>query len=217
MREKLGKFWRAPLFTKAHWIGTVYYRAKGALVYRHFFARFGKGSLIRKPLLILNPAHIWIGDRVSIRQGARLEVIRTSERRIPELRVGDDTSMEQNAHICCHNRVVIGNRVAISANCCILDVQHPYLDVNDPLKILDRVADDDASVEIGDDSLLGYGSVILPNVVIGRNVVIGSNSVVASDIPDFCVAAGNPAKVIKRYDSSIGSWIRVRDNSLAAV
>lgn len=217
MQGKLRKFWRAPLFNKAHWIGSAYYKLKGALFYRWFFANFGRGSLIRKPLMIFNPAHIWIGDRVSIREGARLEVIRISDSRIPELRIGDDSSIEQNAHISCHNRIEIGKRVAVSANCCILDVRHPYQDVNDAAKILDRVADDDAVVQIGDDSLLGYGAVVLPNVVIGKNVVIGSNSVVTSNIPDFSVAAGNPARVIKRYDSFTRTWVRVRDSSLAAV
>ena len=53
-------------------------------------------------------------------------------------------------------------------------------------------------MRIGDGSWLGYGTVVLPGATIGRHVVIGANSVVRGEIPDFCVAAGNPAKVISR-------------------
>jgi acetyltransferase-like isoleucine patch superfamily enzyme len=52
-------------------------------------------------------------------------------------------------------------------------------------------------VRIGDGSWLGYGTVVLPGTTIGRHVVIGANSVVRGEIPDFCVAAGNPARVIR--------------------
>ena len=52
-------------------------------------------------------------------------------------------------------------------------------------------------MRIGDGSWLGYGTVVLPGPTIGRHVVIGANSVVRGDIPDYCVAAGSPAKVIR--------------------
>ena len=53
-------------------------------------------------------------------------------------------------------------------------------------------------MRIGDGSWLGHGTVVLPGTTIGRHVVIGANSVVRGDIPDFTIAAGNPAKVITR-------------------
>lgn len=54
------------------------------------------------------------------------------------------------------------------------------------------------SVSIGDSCWSGEKSVILPGVAIGKHVVIGASSVVTKDIPDYCVAVGNPAKIIKR-------------------
>ena len=50
---------------------------------------------------------------------------------------------------------------------------------------------------IGDDVLLGANVVVIGGIHIGNNVKIGAGSVVVKDIPDNCVAAGNPAKVIK--------------------
>ncbi len=61
--------------------------------------------------------------------------------------------------------------------------------------------------EIGDGSFIGFGSVILPNVRIGVQVVIGANSVVTADIPDYSVAAGSPAIVLKRYDWEKQAWV----------
>lgn len=52
-------------------------------------------------------------------------------------------------------------------------------------------------ITVGDNVFIGYGSIILPGVTIGSNVVIGAGSVVSKDIPDNCVAAGIPARVIK--------------------
>lgn len=51
-------------------------------------------------------------------------------------------------------------------------------------------------VTIGESTFIGINSVILPNVNIGNNVIIGANSVVTKNIPDNCVAVGNPAKII---------------------
>jgi acetyltransferase-like isoleucine patch superfamily enzyme len=65
------------------------------------------------------------------------------------------------------------------------------------VKVGDAIVDEDSFVEIQDDVFLGFGTVVLPNVVIGRGAVIGANSVVATDIPPFTVAAGAPAKVIR--------------------
>jgi maltose O-acetyltransferase len=52
-------------------------------------------------------------------------------------------------------------------------------------------------VQIGRETFIGACSVILPGVTIGSNVIIGAGSVVTHDIPDNCVAVGNPARVIE--------------------
>jgi acetyltransferase-like isoleucine patch superfamily enzyme len=96
-----------------------------------------------------------------------------------------------------------------------VDVSHPFGDVNETTKIGARIKDEDSFVEIGDGSFIGYGSVILPNVTLGRHVVIGANSVVTSDIPDYSVAVGNPAVVLKRYDWANQKWVRSAPHALS--
>lgn len=62
-----------------------------------------------------------------------------------------------------------------------------------------------ADTYIGDNCFIGSRSTILPGVHIGNQVVIGIGSVVTKDIPDNCIAAGNPAKVI-RTGVKCGKW-----------
>lgn len=61
---------------------------------------------------------------------------------------------------------------------------------------------DNSLTEIGDNCYIGAGSIIMTPIRIGNNVTIGAGSVVTKDIPDNCIVAGNPAKIIKIKGSS---------------
>jgi len=64
-------------------------------------------------------------------------------------------------------------------------------------------------VSIGDESHIGANSVVLAGVKIGRRCQIGAGSVVTREIPDFSIAVGNPARVIKRFNSATNIWEKV--------
>lgn len=51
---------------------------------------------------------------------------------------------------------------------------------------------------VGDNCFIGSRSIILPGVHIGNEVVVGINSVVTKDVPDHCIVAGNPARIIRK-------------------
>lgn len=57
-----------------------------------------------------------------------------------------------------------------------------------------------APIVVGDNVVIGQGAYIMPGVTIGSNVVIGARALVTKDIPDNCVAAGFPARVVKTLD-----------------
>jgi acetyltransferase-like isoleucine patch superfamily enzyme len=102
---------------------------------------------------------------------------------------------------------VIGKDVSIAGRCAIVDVTHPYEDINAG-RIGSLIADNDSYVEVGDGAFLGYGAVILPNVRIGKRAVIGANAVVTHDVPEFSVVAGAPAKVMKVYSKKLQQWVK---------
>jgi acetyltransferase-like isoleucine patch superfamily enzyme len=71
-----------------------------------------------------------------------------------------------------------------------------------------RLPDRPTHVRIGAGSFIGTHSVILPDVTIGRGCTIGAGSIVTSDIPDWCVALGAPARVVNRFDTTTRRWTR---------
>jgi acetyltransferase-like isoleucine patch superfamily enzyme len=87
----------------------------------------------------------------------------------------------------------------------ITDMNHDYTDVDAPIS---RQHQPETPVVIGDGSWLGHNVVVLPGAHIGRHVAVGAGSVVRGTLPDYCVAAGVPARVIRRYDPDLG-WRRV--------
>jgi len=207
---RLGNFLEQPLHAKINRLEMAFYRLKSALYYRHVFGSFGRGSVICQPILINNPQFIHIGNNVLIRSGARLEAILSDRSRPPELRIGDGVNIEQNVHIVCHSRILIGDQVSITGNCAIVDVTHPYEDVNDPTKIGDRILPDRSFVEIGPRSFLGFNTVVLPNVRIGMYCVTGAHSLITRDVADYSVVAGNPAKLLRQFDAAKGEWVDKR-------
>lgn len=70
------------------------------------------------------------------------------------------------------------------------------------------------TLSVGDDTWIGTNVVIAGNIHVGKHCVIGANSVVTKDIPDYSVAAGIPAKVIKRYDFDKGEWIKTNESKI---
>lgn len=173
--------------------------------------KFGTKSRIYNPMLIVNHKNIAIGNNVLIRNGIRLEVVDPQSDVV--IIIGDNVNIEQNVHIVARSSIVIGDNVTITGNCSIVDVVHPYDEINPAKKIGDRISQESFPVSIGNDSFIGYGVHINPNVKIGKNCIVGANSVVTSNVPDFCVVAGAPAKIIKRYCHESQSWKKVSHES----
>lgn len=207
--EKIAEFARAPLPDKINQIHAFVAFLKTAIYYRYTFAEIGKKSLIYKPLLLSGTQFVHIGEGTLIRPGARIEAILLDPKRPPRIDIGSNVNIEQNVHIVCTSHIRIGNNVSITGNCSIVDTNHPYLDVENPVKIGARIDPSPAPVEIGDGTFVGVGCVFLPGVRIGKYCVLGANSTITRDIPDYSVAAGNPARVQRRYDAEARSWIKL--------
>ena len=102
--------------------------------------------------------------------------------------------------------IKIGNNALIASYVKILSANHNYTDV---LKAVKFQGSSGKSIEIGDNGWIGDNVLIVAGVKIGKHCVIGGCSVVTKDIPDYSVAVGNPAKVIKRYNFEKQTWEKV--------
>lgn len=161
-----------------------------------FFARFGAGSLIRKPLFISNPHFISIGQNTHIRDGVRLEVVKLMGR-IPRLEIGNRVLIEQNCQIACCNHIVIEDDVAIAARCTIVDIRHPHPSEMNGVNVGSAVLMSEETVLISRGAFLGVGVTVLPGARIGAGAVIGAHSVVTGHIPPHSLAVGSPAKPVQ--------------------
>lgn len=168
-----------------------------ALVWHRLrFKRFGERSFIIQPLQIVNPKYISVGNRVRIRHHLRMEALDVL--RTPSLTIGDNCNIEQNVHIVCSSSVTIGRNCSLTARCAVVDTWHPYTHIGVDAKIGEALNQEPAFVDIGDGCFLGIGSVILPNVRLGRRCVVGANAVVvAGSYPDGAILAGAPARIVK--------------------
>ena len=88
--------------------------------------------------------------------------------------------------------IYIGDHVMIGPNVVIATASHPI----DP-DLRRKGLQYNQPVRIGENAWIGAGVVVLPGVTIGKNAVIGAGSVVTKDIPDNCVAVGNPCRVLR--------------------
>ena len=161
-----------------------------------------------RPTTIFNEQYISIGEDTLIGEGVALSAGMVPGQvciSTPVVTIGDRCLIGRGSGIVGHFSIIIGNDVWTGHHVYITDQNHGYEDITRPIS---QQTQPERAVVIGDGSWLGYGAVVLPGVTIGKHCVIGANSVVTSDIPDFCVAVGVPARVIRRYDATAG-WIKV--------
>lgn len=176
--------------------------------YQYLFHHFGNGSVIFNPLRLYNPENISIGNNTYINEMAWLSAIPLTGASSCTLSIGHNCRIGDFSHIFATESIEIKDEVLIANNVYIADNAHNYSDINIPVhrqNILQL-----KKVVIGYGSWLGEHVCVI-GASVGNHSVIGANSVVTKDIPDYCVAVGAPARVVKRYDFDNKCW-RKTDN-----
>jgi len=109
--------------------------------------------------------------------------------------IGNNSGIGLNARI---GSIKIGANVLMGSDVMILTRNHNY----DKVEILIRLQGDaeEQPVIIENDVWIGARVIVLTGVHIGKGVVIGAGAVVAKDLPDYSIAAGNPARVVRVRD-----------------
>ena len=175
------------------------------LFFKRYFKHFGYNARILAPSGIEGIGNISIGNGVYIAQHVVLAAVGLTDGKDCILEIGDGTHIGRFNHIYATGHIRIGKHVLTANNVYISDNAHSYDAPEKP--ILDQPVLHKSDVEIGDGSWLGHNVCVI-GARIGRNCVIGANAVVTGDIPDYSVAVGAPARVIKRYDSVARLWRR---------
>lgn len=115
--------------------------------------------------------------------------------------IGDDTFIGHQVLITGNEnyKISIGNNVDIAPRVCILSGSHE-IDMNGNHS---AGVGSGGVVIIEDGVWIGSNSTILPGVTIGKKSIIGAGSLVNKDIPSYCIAVGNPCKLIKRWNNNL--------------
>jgi acetyltransferase-like isoleucine patch superfamily enzyme len=162
------------------------------------FGRFGAGSVVCfPPNALFNEHYIHIGAGTMFGPQITLSAGMVPGQQMvsdPVISVGDRCLFGKGSGIVGHLQIVIGDDVWTGHHVYITDQNHGYGDRDLPIS---KQVMPERPVSIGEGSWLGHGTVVLPGATIGRHVVIGANSVVTGHIPDYSVAAGVPARVIR--------------------
>ena len=183
LKKAIYRFLMHPIKTRPNWwirpfVFLFMKRGKGSVIYRS----------VRKDITPFHP--------FSIGRRSVVEDYSCINNAVGEIQIGNDT------RIGLHNTIIgpvhIGNHVNLAQGVVVSGLNHNY---QHPDRLISEQGVSTALITINDDVWIGANAVIAAGVTIGKHCVIGAGSVVTKDIPDYSVAAGCPAKVIKTIKS----------------
>jgi len=159
------------------------------------FHKFGKRSVIQPPLRISGEARMVIGSGVFIGPNSWLLVMGDGDNHSPAIHIGDGVSAVGSLTISAIRSVMLEDQVLLAKNVYISDHMHRYSQIG--VSVMSQGLENIEPVCIKKGAWIGQNVIICPGVTIGENAVVGANSVVNDSIPDFSLAVGAPAKVVK--------------------
>lgn len=166
---------------------------------------FRSRGFFRYPSTIRSLGEIKVGKNCRFGRYSTIELFNSDSKLI----VGDGFRSNSYLHIGVVSSVIIGQDVLVASGVYISDHSHGgygELEPSDPRSRPVQRKLSVAPVVIGNNVWLGEKAAILPGVRIGDGVVVGAGAVVTKDIPDYCIVAGVPAKIIKRYNFVSSTW-----------
>ena len=205
---RFSRFWKSPWLEKTQSVAGFYWSLKTQFYYRLFFAGIGQKSKLIAPMRLRNVHNIQIGKNVIVNRYVFLLTLQ-EDTVVPRLTIGNGSVLGHMNHITCIREVEIGENVLTADRVYISDHSHGFSDTTVPISKQAVVSK--GKVSIGNGTWLGENVTVL-SCNIGKNCAIGANAVVLSDIPDYCVAVGAPARVIRRWDPTSRNWERIAAN-----
>jgi acetyltransferase-like isoleucine patch superfamily enzyme len=195
-----------------YYLAKIYYLFK--YVYHRIFTPFyhlGWPVVFCRGVEVNTSQCISIGSGCVIGKNALIQVDRFHHFKYgsqnPKLKIGTGVFIGKGCTISAVRDIEIEDNVGLAPYCYIADNSHGFERVDIPIRLQELT--DIKPVKIKSGSWLGWGVAVMPGVTIGKNSVIGAHSVVNKDVPDYCVAVGAPAKVVKKYDSASKEWRKV--------
>ena len=166
------------------------------------YLKRGKGSVIYRSVRRDLPPF----NRFSLGRHSVVEDFACLNNAVGDLIIGDYTRIGLGDTII--GPVQIGNHVNLAQNVTVTGLNHNFELVD---KRIDEQGINKQLIVIEDNVWVGANAVILPGVTLGYHSIVAARSVVTRSIPPYCVCAGIPARVIKRYNFEMNEWERISD------
>jgi acetyltransferase-like isoleucine patch superfamily enzyme len=179
---------------------------------RHNFAAIGRGCKIGRRTVIRGGERVQLGNNISLGRHSLLDAKTHGNGRII---IGDRTEIHDFSQLMCyggeivieedcsvnpfcilygHGGLRIGSKVRIATHTIMVPAKHIFDRVDIPIMFQ---GESRKGIAIKDDVWIGSGAIILDGVTVGTGAVVAAGSVVTTDIPDYHVVAGVPAKTIR--------------------
>lgn len=187
-------------------IYSAYYYVFIYPIYKLLFRQIGSRTRIHKPLKIDGYKNIALGNKVTIGDEGWLACLPLTGNKKCSLVIEDGSCIGNFNHIYATSKIHIEKKVLTADKVYITDNLHSFDLVSIP--ILEQPIKQIKEVIIGEGAWVGENVCII-GACVGKQSIIGANSVVTKDIPDYCVAVGSPARVIKKYNFTNKTWEKV--------
>ena len=183
------------------------------IFYGGMFKKAGRGVIYGRGLVLRHPGNISLGENVSLDDDVLLDASGAGEKGITlgdgvivsrncvlqgktgPLFIGDRTDIGCNCIFSSVSGIEIGASTLIAAHCYIGGGQYRSDRMDIPM--MDQGTYSTGPVILGEDVWLGAGVIVLDGVRIGKGSIVGAGSVVTREIPEYSIAVGVPAKVVK--------------------
>ncbi len=190
----------------------VYSRLTSAL--KHSFGHRGRGVVIDYTVNVQGSRFISIGDGSWVQRCAHLSVPLIEMKAPPvgtPLKIGKRVQIGGRCFFAAVNSVDIEDDALFGPNVYLADHTHAF--GNPEVSIRDQGIGAPGSIRIGKGSWIGINAVIIAiegkEIEIGDGAIVSANSVVTRSVPPRTMAAGVPARVIKRFDEKTRAWVAV--------
>lgn len=156
---------------------------------------------VKKPFIMVGERFISLGESFCAAKDVRIEAwaSRGGQNYSPNILIGKNAFLNVGTHISAIQELKIGDNFLTGSYVSIIDNDHGQCNSMEELRKApqDRKLYSKGPIKIGDNVWVGDKACILGGVTIGNGAVVGANAVVTRDIPDYSIAVGNPAHIIK--------------------
>jgi acetyltransferase-like isoleucine patch superfamily enzyme len=183
------------------------------LLFQPRLGTFGTGTRVDLPREINNPKLIHVGARTHIRHSSIINAISeyAGAKYNPIICFGDDMYIGRHCQFHAIDSIKIGRGTVLSDFVYMSDNSHGFIPSRG--QIMEQSLSSKGPINIGNNCFIGIGTTILANISLGDWCVVGARSLVTTSFPAYCMVAGNPARIIKKFSADKNSWVSTLDGN----